>query len=372
MPSQRNVVLCLWLTTFGWPQSRSRRVVTGFVISPLTRSWNVYNLQASGRDRIRCTTFLSARKHHKRNRPSNLSSGHGFISSSTKAPSVQDSGDVHTLIHNLLLVCGHLQNPDLYSPKWADYVQEQENGESGTVKIVASTDVSQGTILTLYPIHYLSLRMHSEDEVDSTSSDFISKPISTIDCMTVPLLLRREGSQKQSVLCTYEVLLNFNNPTRPPNLWRGHLATRWMSPEEHVSNGGNFLGGKAMPNCIAVPLPGVAPLCGLIAVRNIVQGEELTVEPDWKADVTMMSLLQHRYEQELSELQGYLSMAYPSSLKPVISVNTGLRPGIDQKGTTNDNQHHNDHNDTIFHAPFHAINTDYPGLRTSIATLTFC
>ena len=136
-----------------------------------------------------------------------------------------------------------------------------------------------------------------------------------------------------------------------------------MSPEESVSNGGNFLGGKAIPNCIATPLPGVAPLCGLIAVRNIVQGEELTVEPDWKADVTMMSLLQHRYEQELSELQGYLSMAYPSSLKPIISVNTGLRPGIDQKGTTNDNQHHNDHNDTIFHAPFHAINTDYPGLR---------
>jgi len=280
-------------------------------------------------------------------------------------PSLEpNSDDIRILVQNLFLVCGHLQNPDLYSSEWADHVHEQEQeegGESGTVKLVASTDVLQGTILTLYPIHDLSLREQREDEGDGTGRPFISTTIQSIDGLTLPLVISREGSQEKSELCTYEVLLNFKSPTRLSKHWLGHLATRWMSPDERDSK--YCLATDAIPNCVATPLPGAAPLCGLVATRNIEQGEELIVEPDRESDATTISFLQQRYEHELLELRGYLSMAYPSSLKPVISVNNVSKLGIDLEGMTNGGHHHDGNNNSSFQAPFHSINTDYPGLR---------
>ena len=366
LPSEQHILLFLWLATSSGRESRSRGTVTGFVIAPLTRSLNAATLQANRRDQVAFTTFLSARKqHHKRKRPPHSSSGRGFLSSSTHAPSLDDTshGDILTLIQNLFLVCGHLQNPDLYSSKWADHVHEQQPqiGESGTVKLVASTDVSQGAILSLYPIHDLSLLRQSQDEGDGAGRHFMSSSIQSVDSLILPLEICREGSQKQSELSTYEVLISYKGPIRLSKHWRGHLATRWMSPDERDSK--YCLAADTIPNCVATPLPGAAPLCGLVATRNIEQGEELIVEADREFDVTMISLLQQRYEQELSELRGYLSMAYPSYLKPVISVNTASRLATGQEGMTNGVHHRDGHNNTSFQAPFHTINMDYPGLR---------
>jgi prolyl 4-hydroxylase len=93
------------------------------------------------------------------------------------------------------------------------------------------------------------------------------------------------------------------------------------------------------------------------------RGEDLVVGTDWEEDETIARMLQQRYEHELSELRGYLNMAYPSSLKPVVPIKEVSRLVTGHTGTGNGGPPHDDHTDPSFQAAFHAINLDYPGLR---------
>ena len=66
-------------------------------------------------------------------------------------------------------------------------------------------------------------------------------------------------------------------------------------------------------NCMFVPLPGVAPLCGMVATRSISKGEEITTAKKCPGDDIIHKVAQDiakEYAFELGELMAYLQMAY--------------------------------------------------------------
>ena len=96
------------------------------------------------------------KQNAKRNNKSSGSGG-GFGKAKVAAavdPSVAQNNDADDAmakraVSNLFSVCSHIQNPQLYQPKWADACTQSTN------KVIATKDVDKGHVLTLFPIHAL-------------------------------------------------------------------------------------------------------------------------------------------------------------------------------------------------------------------------
>ena len=286
---------------------------------------------------------------------------------------------VQGLIKNLFSVCAHIQNPELYAPKWADNAKTEI--KDGTVGLVASKNIEQGEILSLYPMHALGLRTpkHKSKKPAKKQSkkqkakktihrDFVvfdqdrdgqyfqgilahslkqSKPIHSHFKINLPFELFNDGDlQKRDIFVDV-------NPTRDDGAipgWLGHFA--------------KIDDGSVSPNCIIVPLPGASPLCALMATENLHEGTELIAFPPIATitDETILksfqSQLVRRYRSNIEELRAYLAMAYQGALEPV-----GFDAGSAFMEEQSEDSQNANHEKASFEHPFHQMNMDYPGVR---------
>jgi len=317
----------------------------------------------------------------------------------------EDDLTIKGLVKNLFSVCAHIQNPDLYTPIWADQVVLQKNDgappQQQPMKLVTANPVQKGDILTLYPLDALGLRTQSSSSTTTTRKplkimperppaspkvkDFVvfdqdkdgsyfqsqlsesltkSQPLGYLDYrVTVPLRVLHDNSQQHEQ--THELFVDINPIRRQPSKagWMGHLATKQQqqSPDGKV-------------NCKVIPLPGAAPLCALVATSDMDQGTELIAEAPLLVEAGLdefdyATMIQRKYKNELQELGTYLQMAYQA---------TPLQPFYNQPpSSTNDKD--SEEADVVppyteesadtpkaasdFKFPFHTINLDYPGLR---------
>jgi prolyl 4-hydroxylase len=115
----------------------------------------------------------------------------------------------------------------------------------------------------------------------------------------------------------------------------------WLGGKIHSTQS-----GSSKSNCFTLPLPGAAPLCGMMATCDIKAGDEIvkTISSPSVEDVNeCREILTQQYAQELSELKQYIEMACNL---------------IDE---SNSNEYEKDPSNSM--GPFHEINLQYPGLR---------
>ena len=104
-------------------------------------------------------------------------------------------------------------------------------------------------------------------------------------------------------------------------------------------------------NCITLPLPGAAPLCAVVATKDIMEGEEIisTMQP-LKPNVMdeLKDVVASEYRKELSTLQMYIEVACETAAQPVSSTAPD-DPSSERNGQEL--------------GPFHQLNENYPGLQ---------
>jgi 2OG-Fe(II) oxygenase superfamily len=288
-------------------------------------------------------------------------------SNNVASHSSDEEAHLKGLVKNLFSIAGHIQNPDLYSPQWAINAILQDMG-----RLVASSQVETGDILSLLPLDALGLsiplnnrdnnrrsRKKKSFSRGSTNKHFVvfdqdrdgayfqdklsqslhftnAEPLQNDNKTNIQLSCMYDGQPYQ---CDIFIDINPHHPPRGP-AWMGHLATRQaMSHEGQASN------------CAIVPLPGAAPLCALVAITKIDQGEELVVVPSTIDDNPQLAqLVASRYKWEVRELSTYLAMGYQQPLQPMPPDWLENSGGSAEQTPT-------------FHSPFHGINQEYPGLH---------
>ncbi|CAB9516779.1 Probable prolyl 4-hydroxylase [Seminavis robusta] len=261
-------------------------------------------------------------------------------------------------ITNLFSVCAHIQNPDLYEPTWADNASFEEE----TNKLLTSTRVAKGQIVSLVPLNALGLalpkkqgnrkkRRKTKKAEPTTKKDFVvfdqdrdgayfqgqlsqslknSEPLRNDYKIRMPLSIAIHGKPHD---CNIFVDINPNHP--PISGWMGHMATRAQEEET--------------PNCVIVQLLGPGPLCALVATTDMEEGTELVVaslqepfdNPQFRAMVAA------NYRVELQELGSYLEMVYQPPIEPRLPERVILKQ--DRMGIAASSL-------------FHTVNQDYPGL----------
>ena len=221
---------------------------------------------------------------------------------------------------NVFAICGHLQNPDLYSTTWADAASAcDQNG------LVATRDVEKGEIVSLIPVHAVGLKgLGRTDQHDVVIFD------DDLDGEFFRTSTKRSTTYQQLVpeATTFDNKLFIDvNPARPrlPG-WIGHLVS---------TNDDNA-------NCKIVPL--APPLCALVSTRPITKNQVLFQGTN-SISVDHIAEMQKRYAGEIAELESYVRMAYPQEEQDVEEA------CYKQVVSTPE-------------MPFHAIDREYPGMKT--------
>ena len=104
---------------------------------------------------------LSAKKNIRRSRSTIIRPSPSTDSEdeTTTKPTILPAA--HSLVRNLFSVCAHLQNPNLYTPQWADHATLVPAAQGTSQKkpiLVTSCPLQIGEIVSLYPIDGLGLR----------------------------------------------------------------------------------------------------------------------------------------------------------------------------------------------------------------------
>ncbi|CAM9909411.1 unnamed protein product, partial [Heterosigma akashiwo] len=115
---------------------------------------------------------------------------------------------------------------------------------------------------------------------------------------------------------------------------------------------GNIIpyGTRKTGNCMFIPLPSVAPLCGFVATKTILKGEEVKASPDVcvvdeegkERIYELTENIAKEYAHELGELLSYLQRAYTHILKPEVHLSSTKK---------------------VNEQRFHVINQAYPNLK---------
>ena len=255
-------------------------------------------------------------------------------------------------VRNLFSVCSHIQDPALYQPIWADACQETI--VDGRKAVIATKDVKKGRALTLFPIHALGLRWLNRKNSSVRSKRESNKSANQYqnDVEFVAYDQDKDGdflNQQSGLRVRLNIPLDKDQPAYQPIVsGKDDRVLFAMLDTSKVPTQG-WLGGKihstqsnpgSKSNCFTLPLPGCAPLCGIIATRDIKEGEEIvkTISSPSVEDIGWCKeVLMQEYGQDLSELKQYIEMACKS---PSGSQMTSPDLG-----------------------PFHELNPEYPGLR---------
>ncbi len=295
----------------------------------------------------------STRKNSRRSSTIRGGAG-GFASSRERFNDIRDSEDDEVAkrsILNLFSVCAHIQNPELYKPIWADVCHQHENSKGEKV-VVASKNLSRGEILSLFPIHALGLRWVRNSAERKGDKEFVAFDYN-----------RKEDavffkSEKQTGLrMRLNIPLDDTQPVTAAIGRKNKILFAIFDPSREVLPG--WLGGRmnlvsntnpisSVPplfggNCVTMPLPGAAPLCAVVAIKDITRGQELVhgfKAPEMKVLNDCKDILSNKFKLEISELQSFIEMACATS-EEVKNKAAEYNPI----------------------APFHAINQQYPGLR---------
>jgi 2OG-Fe(II) oxygenase superfamily len=282
------------------------------------------------------------------------------------SPTSSEEAHLKGLVQNLFSVSAHIQNPDLYSPQWANNAILQEQG-----RLVASSRLELGDIVSLLPLDALGLsipsnaskgnrrsRRNKSYSQGETKKDFVvfdqdrdgvyfqeqlsqslknAEPLQNDYKVKTQLSYMYDGQPHQ---CEIFTDINPNHPPRGP-AWMGHLAIKQALDHQGLPS-----------NCVVVPLPGAAPLCALVAITKIDEGEELVVAPSPSDDNPQFArFVASRHRLEVQELGTYLAMGYQQPL---------LQPIFPDWLESNDGHAEQT---TNFQSPFHVIDQEYPGLR---------
>lgn len=227
-------------------------------------------------------------------------------------------------VRNLFSVCSHIQDPALYQPDWADACQMTASND-GRTRVIAIKDVKKGQPLTLFPIHALGLRwlnrknsgVRSKKENNkSMIKDGEDVEFVAFDSDRDPHFMNVQAGLRLRL----NIPLDKEQPAYRPVLGgRNDMVLFAMLDTSKDGNQG-WLGGKILStqagtgksNCFTLPLPGAAPLCGIIATRDIKAGEEVirgVSSPSAEEVNECKKVLMEQYAQELSELRQYIDMA---------------------------------------------------------------
>jgi prolyl 4-hydroxylase len=283
----------------------------------------------------------------------------GFSRGKGKSPaqiktSVIDETSKQT-VRNLFSVCSHIQNPTLYQPVWADACQLKTLGDGRKI-IVATKDVKKDQPLTLFPIHALGLRWlnrkNSGVRSKKENNKSMNKDGDDVEFVAYDSDRDPDFMNVQSGLrVRLNIPLDKDQPAYKPALAGRDDRVLFAMLDTSKDATPGWMGGKILStqaaagrsNCFTLPLPGVAPLCGIIATRDIQAGEEVvkTISSPSVDDINeCREALTRQYGQELTELKQYITMACTPQSREASEVPSSSNIG-----------------------PFHEINEQYPGLR---------
>eukprot|EP00986_Skeletonema_menzelii_P018381 scaffold26631_cov139-Skeletonema_menzelii.AAC.22 len=257
-------------------------------------------------------------------------------------------------VSSLFSVCAHIQDPKLYVPKWADacFQRNSIDGCDGQSNIggavMATRDVARGQVLTLFPIHALGLRMLRQNGDDEALKDteFVAYDQDADGELFA-------SDQKAGLRLKLNIPLDKSQPTHSllGNKKRHVLFSNFF-PEKQAVPG--WLGGRikaassqySKSNCITVPLPGAAPLCAVVATKDVKEGEEIvqTMQPLKPSEMDeLKESLAREYRSELATLQMYIEAAC-ETVQPLPELDLSSGQQQQQLG------------------PFHQLNQQFPGL----------
>jgi prolyl 4-hydroxylase len=248
---------------------------------------------------------------------------------------------------------------------------------------VARSPIKEGDILSLFPIESISssnrqfvgLQQQKHDVDMITEENTISKQEDSMeDDVNISIHENSHGNwlSKRVTLgrkerYPYPHLRAPDNtssayPSEGSSLYIHSKMERSASPGWY----GNMIpictahNGGEEGNCAFVPLPGVAPLGGMVATRDIAKGEAIQEihngsgndvsdllqinhhqqqQQQHQLDERLAALVAKQYANEIGELMPYLQMAYAQNQNQEIQTNTKIPP------------------------TFHPIHTSYPNIQ---------
>lgn len=235
--------------------------------------------------------------------------------------------------------------------------------------MIASRDVGRGQVLTLFPIHALGLRNNNRSS--SSNNDIMGSKKDKKN--------RKRKNDDDAEFLAYdhdedeELFKNQANNHQREELiipldekepafsviGDGKYADLFATfvPEKETVPG--WLGGRISKstvveesNCVALPLPGAAPFCAVVATRDVKEGEEVIrgeVQPLSESDAALgelKSILAKKYAREISGLGMHIEMACETAKR-----------SVPEEAADDDSSS----DETL--GPFHQINQQYPGLE---------
>jgi prolyl 4-hydroxylase len=214
-----------------------------------------------------------------------------------------------------------------------------DNKDADTLMVIANRNVNRGQVLTLFPIHALGIRNKSDK---SDGPEFIEYNHEEDEKLFVKEI---ESAIRLNIpLDTEEPAYSIFGKNKPIELFAMYLPGKEIVP--------GWLGGVIktasegqQANCIALPLPGAAPLCVVVSTKDIQEGDEIVQEmrpTECSIWSELKSILVKEYRRNISTLSIQIEMALETAY--VLGSQANSR-GIDHLG------------------PFHQINLDYPGLK---------
>jgi len=218
-------------------------------------------------------------------------------------------------LEKLKQVVNVIQNPELYSTSWANFVElieDPEHNDDSSVRRrhrdgdgdsdgkqdrwflrpIASCDVTKGQIIALHPVQDISFqrrkklnrKQRQKRRRELLHDDLkISIEVNLLEEGKYPYPCIRQGwiddddddddnSNSNIEKETRNVFIHSDDKIHPG--WYGNLiptaaAAAAAAANRHQSHNNTLAAG----NCILVPLPGAAPFCVLVATRDIAQGD---------------------------------------------------------------------------------------------------
>lgn len=215
--------------------------------------------------------------------------------------------------------------------------------------VLATRDVAAGHPLTLFPIHALGLRARNARE----GTEFL-----TYD-RDVDGDLFHEDTQQDGTRLRLDIPLDASQPASSVLGTGPHRALfSECLPARDAAPG--WLGGRARSagpgeeaaaNCVAVPLPGAAPLCAVVATRDVAAGEEVVRASGPPGPCLLEGLgrtLAEAHGRDLSLLGTHVVMACEAA-------------GAEEAARRREEARREAPRREL--GPFHEIDVHYPGLR---------
>ncbi|KAL7535991.1 hypothetical protein ACHAXR_010768 [Thalassiosira sp. AJA248-18] len=256
-------------------------------------------------------------------------------------------------VRNLFSACSHLQNPQLYQPKWADACKKHSTAtDEGETDVIATKDIDRGQVITLFPIHALGLQ-NVRRNIDSKKKkkNENHREFIVFDHEVDDEELFDQDNQRARLCMKLNILLDEGQPASSV-IDNDKLFSMFLPAKEVVPG---WIGGliknsdDVESNCVTVPLPGAAPFCAVVATKAIKEGDKILqgVHPIESSLLEeLKSTISKKHAREISSLSLHIEMA----------CETAGQSSSSSVSETKDNS-------SAELGPFHPLNQEYPGLK---------